>query len=111
MAVTARITILLDESQKLALIKQARAAKVSLSEFIRNKTFDADDDAMTALLALVKQSTKRASAALDEALDVAEKNTAEAAKREAVIRSRAEKEFVGIDFAAVVKIKTPHPHD
>ncbi len=104
MAATARVTILMDQSQKLALTKQARASGVSLGEFIRNKALGTDDEGMVTLLALVKESTERANLALDQVLADIEQNRADAAKREADTRARARREFADFDFDALAAL-------
>lgn len=74
---------------------------VSVGELIRMKALGNKDAELVALLDQVRDSTKRARAALDRMLARREALEGEAARREAEARRRAEQEFAGVDFAAV----------
>ncbi len=99
MAVTERVTILMDPSQKAHLTRRARAAGMSVGEFVRGKLLDGDSD--DALLDLVRESTARANAALDRALVAIEAGRDPDMARAAAARERARREFQGIDFSAL----------
>ncbi len=99
MAATERVTILMDRSQKAHLTRRARAAGMSVGEFVRGKALDGDGD--DALLELVHESTARANAALDRALVAIQAGRDQDPAREAAARERARREFGGIDFAAL----------
>lgn len=101
MAQTARVTILMEEEEKAALTQKARAEGQALGEYIRTRVLDEADSGIATLLQLVRESTQRASRALDEALAAVAKSKAEAPEREAAAIERARREFASIDFEAL----------
>ena len=72
MAATERIPLLVTPTQKALFIKKAKAAKLTVNEFVRRaaEVYNASDDeeAMLRLVAQVKQTTHEATAAQDAAL-------------------------------------------
>ncbi len=73
MPATARIPLQLEPSEKQAIAKKAKAQGVSVNDYVRSavRSFDPDtlrDGEIDSLLAQVEGSTKRAEAALDDAL-------------------------------------------
>jgi hypothetical protein len=72
MAATERIPLLVTPTQKALFNKRAKASKLTVNEFVRRaaEAYDpsADDEALSRLVAQVKQTTHEATAALDAAL-------------------------------------------
>ncbi len=102
MAATARVTVLMEPEQKTRLTDLARAADMSVGEFMRRKALQTDDE-LAALLALVEQSTAAANAALDKALAAIERREAEAGGRHAEIVAATRGEFTPRDGRALAE--------
>jgi hypothetical protein len=72
MAATERIPLLVTSTQKALFAKKAKASKLTVNEFVRRaaEAYDPgdDDEALSRLVAQVKQTTGEATAALDAAL-------------------------------------------
>ena len=108
MAQTERVTILMEPEEKTALTRKARAEGVKVGEYIRKRVLndrkrvlnDADRGAAV-LLELVRDSTKRASRGLDDALAAIAQSRAEAPARQAAATEKARREFASINFAAL----------
>jgi len=72
MAATQRIPLLVTPTQKALIAKKAKASKLTVNEFVRRAAEvynpEDDDEALSRLVAQVKQTTHEATAALDAAL-------------------------------------------
>jgi hypothetical protein len=72
MAATERIPLLVTPAQKALFTKKAKASKLTVNEFVRRaaEAYNPgdEDEALTRLVAQVKQTTHEASAALDAML-------------------------------------------
>jgi uncharacterized protein (DUF1778 family) len=94
MAATERIPLLVTPKQKAAFTKKAKASKLTVNEFVRRaaEVYNPgdDDEALTRLVAQVKQTTQEATAALDAALKSCADSNRRIANMEAahVARSR-----------------------
>lgn len=101
MANTARVTILMEDDEKVALTQKARGEGLKVGEYIRTRVLDEADDGVAALLELVQASTQRASRGLDDVLATVAKSRAERPARDAAAAAAARREFASIDFAAL----------
>lgn len=106
MAATERVVVLMEPSQKLRLTKQARAAGLSVGEYIRNRALD-EDEILKALIAELKASTAKAITAIDETLARMDAREKARAEREAEIRAEVEAQLAGIDMDAVARLFAP----
>ena len=72
MGATERIPVLLTRAQKTRLAKRAKAAKLTMGEFVRRAADayvpGADEQALQVLIARVKKSAEQAAGAMDQAL-------------------------------------------
>lgn len=93
MAATARVVVLMEETEKVELEARARASKQSVGAYIRSKALDTGDGELAKLLPLVKQSTAAATKALNHALDAVAASMAQAEIREAKAVRSAQQEF------------------
>lgn len=101
MAQTARVTILMEEQEKVAITKKARAEGRALGEYIRRRVLDDVDPGVVAMLELVRDSTRRANLALEDALALVDQSAAGVRDHEAQAIERARREFAAIDFDAL----------
>lgn len=105
MSATARVTILMEEPQKAALTRQARKAGMSVGEFIRSKALG-EDDVLAALVTQLRESTRAATARIDEALARMDSRERTLVEREANIRRKARAEFAEMDAEALARLST-----
>ena len=87
MAASARIPLLVTPTQKLALVKKAKASNLTVNQFIRRaaEVYDPSDDdqAWERLIEQVKTTTREAATALDTALQSCEASNKRIAAMEA----------------------------
>ena len=92
MGATERIPVLLTREQKIRLAKRAKAANLTMGEYVRRAADaydpEADDKALERLIQFVKESADQAERAMDEALEVVAKSRKRIAAMEAVHSAR-----------------------
>lgn len=108
MAVTARVTILMDQAQKATLTQQAREEGLSVGEFIRNRALD-QDHLLAALVRQLRDSTREAMTTIDQTLARMDAREQAIAEREVAVRQAAQAEFAGLDLDALARHLAPAP--
>ena len=92
MAATERIPLLVTPAQKTLFTKKAKASKLTVNEFVRRaaEIYDPSDDEepLLRLVAQVKQTTREATAALDEAVKTCAESNRRIAEMEAAHRKK-----------------------
>lgn len=68
MAATARVVVLMEDSEKTELEARAKAANKSLGAYMRERALGDDDARLDQLLTLVERTTAEATASLDSTL-------------------------------------------
>lgn len=104
MAATARVVVLMEDTEKTEIEARARAANKSVGAYMRDLALDEGDVALNELLALVQESTARATVALDRALAKLDDAERQRPTREAAARRRAIKEFADLDHAGLAAL-------
>jgi uncharacterized protein (DUF1778 family) len=95
MAATARIPLLVTPTQKMQLVKKAKASNLTVNEFVRRaaEAYDPTDNdhAWDRLIEQVKITTHEATSALDAALQSCEASNRRIATMEAAHAARRDK--------------------
>jgi hypothetical protein len=95
MAATARIPLLVTPTQKMQLVRKARASNLTVNEFVRRaaEAYDPTDDdpAWDRLIEQIKITTHEATTALDAALRSCEASNKRIASMEAAHATRRDK--------------------
>lgn len=102
---TERVVVLMTPKQKAEVGRRAKAAKLTVGDFIRRQTFG-DEDVLAAMVAQLQESTASANAALDRALaTITQAKKDSAAAREAAM-GRAKAEFANVSPEAFASLVT-----
>lgn len=104
---TERVVVLMTPKQKADVSRRAKAARLSLSDFMRRQALG-DEEMLSVVVAQLRESTATATAALDHALDRLADAQADQPDRDAQARANARAEFADVDpeaFAALVACK------
>ena len=92
MAATARIPVLMSRAEKAALAKKAKAARLTMGEYLRRAAdaYDpfAEEAHLDTLIERVRESTAQASRALEKALKQCDKSDQRIAAMEAAHAAR-----------------------
>jgi len=92
MGATERIPVLLTREQKIRLAKRAKAANLTMGEYVRRAADaydpEADNKALESLIQRVEESAAQAERAMDEALAVVAKSRKRIADMEAAHSAR-----------------------
>jgi hypothetical protein len=102
MAATERVVVLMTPEQKKAVVRRARAEKLSLSDYMRRQALG-DDPLLTGLLSELQQSTTGARAALERVIARLEQAEALQSEAEDQARRLALREFQDIDGKALAR--------
>ncbi len=103
MAATERVVVLMTKSQKTAVAERARAAKLSVAEFMRRSALGQDDPTLRALLVQVRRSTAATNRAFRRVLPALEDAQQRADAREADVARRAREEFTEAEAERVAE--------
>ncbi len=103
MAATERVVVLMTKSQKTAVAERARAANLSVADFMRRSALGEDDPTLQALLLQVRRSTAAIHRAFRRVLPSLERARERAADREAEVARRAREEFTEAEAQRVVE--------
>lgn len=101
---TERVVVLMTPKQKAEVGRRAKAAKLTVADFIRRQTFG-DEDVLAAMVAQLQESTAIANAALEQALATISQAKEDSAATRAAALDRARAEFASVSpeaFAALV---------
>lgn len=107
---TERVVVLMTPRQKAEAVRRAKAAHLSVGDFIRRQTFG-DEDVLAAMLEQLRESTASANAALETALAAIEKSRLASGYAPALARTRAQAEFADVSpeaFAELVASQVDH---
>lgn len=93
---TERVVVLMTPRQKADANRRAKAARLSLSDFMRRQALG-DEEMLSVVVAQLRESTATATAALDHALSWLADAQAHQPDRDEQARARAREEFAGVD--------------
>ena len=105
---TERVVVLMTPKQKADASRRAKAARLSLSDFIRRQIFG-DEELLSPVVAQLEESTATATAALDSATARLADAQAFQPEREAQARARARAEFADVDPEAFAELVAGAP--
>lgn len=105
---TERVVVLMTPKQKADASRRAKAAQLSLSDFMRRQALG-DEELLSVVVGQLRESTATATAALDHALERLAESQTHQADRDAQARTKARAEFADVDpdaFAELVASKS-----
>ena len=105
---TERVVVLMTPKQKADASRRAKAARLSLGDFIRRQIFG-DEELLSAVVTQLEESTATATAALDSAAARLADAQAFQPEREAQARARALAEFADVDPEAFAELVAGAP--
>jgi hypothetical protein len=103
---TERVVVLMTPQQKVAATRRARAARMTLSEYMRRRALD-EDEQLAGLVAQLQASTATATSALDRALERLCEVQSFQGDRNAQARLEARAEFEDVDAEAFADLVRP----
>ncbi|MCM2523602.1 MULTISPECIES: hypothetical protein [Stenotrophomonas] len=105
---TERVVVLMPPKQKANASRRAKAARLSLGDFIRRQIFG-DEELLSAVVAQLEESTATATAALDSATVCLADARALQPECEAQARASARAEFADVDPEAFAELVAGAP--
>lgn len=105
---TERVVVPMTPKQKADASRRAKAARLSLGDFIRRQIFG-DEELLPAVVAQLEESTATATAALDSVAARLADAQAFQPEREAQARARARVEFADVDPEAFAELVAGAP--
>lgn len=107
-AATERVVVLMTPKQKADASRRAKAARLSLGDFIRRQILG-DEELLSVVVAELEESTATATAALDSAAARLADAQAFRPEREAQARARARAEFADVEPEAIAELVAGAP--